>query len=89
MTTSLMHPTTPYTTFLAELRRYDIKLSFEEMATLIAAADARLFGDDEAAIAAGAELLAVLAEGRFERSAVDQLDALLRAIEPVAALSVV
>jgi hypothetical protein len=80
-----MPHTTPYTMFLAELRRYDVKLSFEEMATLTAAADARLFGDDEAAVTAGLELLAELAESRFERSAVDQLSQLLRAIAPVTA----
>jgi hypothetical protein len=80
-----MPHTTPYTMFLAELRRYDVKLSFEEMATLTAAADARLFGDDEAAATAGEELLAELAASRFERSAVDQLSQLLRSIAPVTA----
>jgi len=79
--------TSPYATFLTELRRYDIKLSFDEMATLTAAADARLFGDDEAAIDAGDELLADLAASRFERSAVDRLYELLQAIEPVPALT--
>jgi hypothetical protein len=76
---------TPYTTFLVELRRYDAKLSFDEMAILTAAADARLFGDDGTAVAAGDELLSKLAAGRFERSAVDRLSGLLQAIEPVAA----
>jgi hypothetical protein len=81
--------TTPYTTFLAELRRYDVKLSFEEMAILTAAADARLFGDDEAAIADGDELLAELGASRFARSAVDRLSELLLAIEPAATLMAV
>ena len=89
MTDSTMLPTSLYTTFLTELRRYDVKLSFVEMAILTAAADARLFGDDEAAIDAGDELLAELGASRFERSAVDRLSELLLAIEPVATLTAV
>ena len=87
--TDSMIPTSPYTTFLAELRRYDVKLSFEEMATLTAAADACLFGDDEAAVALGDELLSELAAGRFERAAIDRLTELLQEIEPVATLAAV
>jgi len=87
--TDSMISTSPYTTFLAEVRRYDAKLSFEEMATLTAAADARLFGDDEAGVALADELLSELAGGRFERSAIDRLTELLQAIEPVATLAAV
>ena len=82
-----MSLTSPYTSFLAELRRYDVKLTHSEMTTLTAAADARLFGDDEAAVTAGEALLAELATTRFEQSAVAILSELLAAIEPVAALA--
>jgi hypothetical protein len=85
--TSTMSPISPYTAFLAELRRYDVKLTFAEMAILTAAADAQLFGDDLPAIKAGEALLADLAGTRFEQSAVDWLLELLAAIEPVAALA--
>lgn len=82
-----MPSTTPYTSFLAELRRYDVKLTFAEMATLHAAADARLFGDDLPAVKAGEALLGDLGGVRFERSAIERLTELLEAIEPVAALA--
>jgi hypothetical protein len=78
---------TPYTAFITELRRYDVKLTFDEMATLTAAADARLFGDDGPAVKAAQALLSELAGMRFEQSAVDRLSQLLEAIEPAAALA--
>ena len=84
-----MSPTSPYTSFLAELRRYDVKLTFSEMATLTAAADARLFGDDEPAVTAAEALLSELAGTRFEQAAVDRLSELLTAIEPVRAIAAV
>ncbi len=89
MTLTTLPSTSPYATFLSELRRYDVKLTFSEMATLTAAADARLFGDDVPAVKAGEALLGDLAGFRLEQSAVDELSALLAAIEPVAALAAV
>jgi hypothetical protein len=83
----MMTSTSPYASFLAELRRYDVKLTFAEMATLTAAADARLFGDDEPAATAGEALLSELADMRFEQAAIDRLSELLAAIEPVSALA--
>jgi hypothetical protein len=77
----------PYIAFITELRRYDVKLTFAEMATLTAAADARLFGDDGPAVKAAEALLSELRGMRFEQSAVDTLSQLLDAIEPVAALA--
>ena len=89
MTNSTMPSNSPYATFLSELRRYDVKLSFAEMAILTAAADARLFGDDQPAVKAAEALLGDLAGVRFEQSAVDELSELLEAIQPVAAVAAV
>jgi hypothetical protein len=89
MTNSMISSPSPYAAYLRELRRYDVKLTFAEMATLTAAADAQLFGDDVPAVKAAEALLGDLRGTRFEPSAVDELTALLAAIEPVAALAAV